>query len=167
MPTPRSSSSAYATPDDMAARYDARTLCDLCSDTGSRLAPTALASSPRLLQILMDASGEVEAAAFVAGAYSPGDLAAMAGTASGALLARLVCDLAMGMLFDARPDREGAAPKYAEAAEKKLEALRKGQRVFGLAAQQDAGVASARDAGRGRLVETMGRFFFGRGGRSR
>ena len=169
MSTPQSSTDAYATSDDMQAYHKVPVLCELCSDGSAPLAAAALANSPRLLKALKAASGEVEAACFVAGAYSPQDLQAMAGTVSGEMLVETVCDLAMGKLYRSYGDRGGESPKYVEEAKELLELLRKGQRVFGLAEQQKAGQLSVTTDSpddpwhRRGLVRTARRFFGVRG----
>lgn len=139
MPTPSSSSTAYASSSDMTARYDVRTLCQLVSDTETAASPASLGANTRLSTCLLDASGMVEAAALAARTYTPDDLAALDG-AGLAYLKRLVCDLAMGLLYLARPDPELEPPKTYELAMEALDKIRKGELVFGLLEQQQAGV---------------------------
>lgn len=175
-----SSTYSFATPADMMLRYDARTIGDLCSDAGTKLTTSQLTTSTRLLAVLRDASGMVEAAVMVGGQYSKDDLDVLSGniapgilnvTNAAYLLKRLVCDLAMGMLFLARPDREGQVPKSYEMALEMLEQLRKGERTFGLVSQQDAQklaveVEPERDVtNRAGIVVEAGRFFSKRNNR--
>jgi phage gp36-like protein len=170
MPTPSSSSTAYASPADMKTRYDVRVLQELCSDSDTRISIGGLDTNERLLAALADASGLVESACFAGKAYQPTDLAALTGV-SLAYLKRLVCDLAMGCLFLARPDRKGEPPKSTELALERLEQMRRGEMVFGLREQQGAGLldchiepASEVEARKGIVVE-MGRFFSRRNNR--
>lgn len=131
---------AYATPQDLLNRYDARRIADLVSDSGQRtLAPQ---SSPVVAACLDDASGAVDAACRVAQRYTSADLAGLTGNAN-ALLVRLVCDLAFGMLVARRGytanDAAVMAPREKSALEM-LEALRRGERIFSGEEQADAGV---------------------------
>lgn len=131
---------AYATAQDLLNRYDARRVADLVSDAGSRtLAPQ---SSPVLLACLDDASGEVDAACRVAQRYTQADLLGLTGNAN-ALLVRLVCDLAYGMLVARRGytanDSAVMAPREKLAFDT-LESLRRGERLFSGENQADAGV---------------------------
>jgi hypothetical protein len=170
VPTPASSVTAFASPADIKNRYDWRTLGDLCSDAGVKLTSNQLDSSSRLLECLNDASGMVEAAVTTGGQYTAADLNALTGM-SQSLLKRLVCDLAMGMLWLARPDREGQTPKSFEVALEILESIRKGEKAFGLLEQQaasrlDTEVESERYVtGRHGIVVEAQRFFSRRNNR--
>lgn len=131
---------AYATAQNLLDRYDARRIADLVSDSGTRtLAPQ---SSPVLLACLDDASGEVDAACRVAQRYTSADLSGLTGNAN-ALLVRLVCDLAYGMLVARRGyaanDNAVMAPREKIAFDM-LEALRRGERIFSGEDQAEAGV---------------------------
>jgi len=129
---------AYATPQDMIRYYDETIVADLVDDGGEGVAD--LMNDPTLLAILDSASGRVESACAVANLYKPDDLAALAGP-SKALLAELVCDLAMVRLLKRRQ-----GTKYQELrdqvkdAEEHLDRIRKGERIFG-------GMAEVREAG--------------------
>lgn len=112
----------------------------------------------------------VEAAVTTGGQYTAADLNALTGM-SQSLLKRLVCDLAMGMLWLARPDREGQTPKSFEVALEILESIRKGEKAFGLLEQQaasrlDTEVESERYVtGRHGIVVEAQRFFSRRNNR--
>lgn len=132
---------AYATSEDMLARYDANTLGDLCSAADDGTPELDLASSPRMTAALEEAAGRIQAACFVSRLYSAEDLAALTGS-SLALLVGLNCQLAMAQLMLARPEKfasEGVRD-FRKDAETYLEMLRKGERLFDLAAPQDAGL---------------------------
>lgn len=131
---------AYATPQDLLNRYDARRVADLVSDAGSRtLAPQ---SSPVVAACLDDASGQVDAACRVAQRYTAAELSGLTGNAQ-AMLVRLVCDLAYGMLVARRGytanDAAVMAPREKFALDM-LEALRRGERLFSGEDQAEAGV---------------------------
>jgi hypothetical protein len=96
-------------------RHDWRTIDQLASDAEAsnyrphpdpEQAKAALAQSARVLACLKDASGMVESAVAHGDAYTVEQLAALQGV-SLSLLKRLVCDLAIGLLFLSRPDRKG------------------------------------------------------------
>lgn len=170
MATPASSATAYANFLDISYRYDPRTIGELASDTGVKLLPAQLANSDRLSKALLSASGMVEAACTVGKKYNIdlasgiNDLAALTG-ASEEFLKDIVCDLAMGRLFLARPDRAGEVPKAYEMALAHLEELRLGSLVFGLSAQQAASnldthvETAAQVEDRGGIVYTASRLF--------
>lgn len=145
--TPISSLTAYADPDDLFERYDIRTIADLISVTGARVGgtvpnPVTVAADPRLLTMMADASGMIEAAVLHAGRVTPADLAVLQGNGL-AFLKRLVCDLTIGMLYQNRPDK-GAVPQQALNALKTLDDLKNGALIFGFQEQADAGLLSAK-----------------------
>jgi hypothetical protein len=119
-------------------RYDMRTVAQLCSDTGAPVIdPT---TDPNLAAILLDASGTVEMATMVGARYGPADLAALTG-AGAAFLKRLVCDIAIGMLYQRRPHL-GEPPAQYTLAMEVLDKLSEGTAVFGLLESQEAGILS-------------------------
>lgn len=134
--------SSYAAPSDLVARYDVRTVGNLCSDNGVVVSPANLATDPNLLAVLADASGEIDAALLQGQRYTTADLAGLTGN-SLAYLKRLACKIAMGLLWERRPyledDNKDAALK---AARDSLEKLRKGENIFDVTAVKDAGVPS-------------------------
>lgn len=98
-----------------------------------------VATSTRLKTLLMESSGELEAAAFLGGKYTPADLQALTGNMA-QWIARIVADLTAPKVLARRfvefPDFE----KRLERAEKVLEALANGETIFGLQEVIDAGV---------------------------
>ena len=130
---------SYATPSDMADRFDVRTLRDLASDTGEAVADVA--GDDHILVALADASGRVDAAVLIGGLYTTTQLGDLAGN-SLALLKRLVCDLAMAYMIGRRPERYGSEALKAihDASEDYLERLRRGERLFDVAAAIAAGL---------------------------
>lgn len=168
MPTPIGDTDPYATPQDVIAQCDVRTLGDFLSDTGDRLTPDEVADSDLLWSLLAQASGEVESALMVGGKYTLADLQALTGN-SRQLLVNIVVGLALENVFDRRPDRQQPQVhgRKVERARERLQQLRQGERIFALQEQADAGrpdhevetpaVVEARN-----LNTFIGRRFFGR-----
>jgi len=133
---------AYASPSDMQKRYDVRTLGELASDTGVRVQPSDFADNAILLAALEDASGEIEASLLQGRRYTAAQLADLTGN-SLAMLKRITCEIAYGLLFERRSyvddDRRTAAM---ERARQTLTRLRKGEIVFDVDDVKDAGLPS-------------------------
>lgn len=133
---------AYATPQDLLARYDARTVGDLCGDANTRISQPALATDPNLQAALEDASGEIDGALLQGERYSVNDLTGLTGNSKN-LLTRICCDIAFGLLWNRRAWLRGgneepiAGPERGQHA---LERLRKGENVFNLGPTTDAGL---------------------------
>jgi phage gp36-like protein len=123
---------AYATPAQLLARFDARTLGQLVRDDGVQASAAELLTDDNLQAALDDASGEIDAVLFQGGRYTPDQLAALTGNAQ-AYLIRMTCLIALRHLFDRRPSLESTARDEAtEQARKMLDRLRKGENVFNL-----------------------------------
>lgn len=124
--------------------FDETVLGDLLSDDGTPVAPGELAENAKLLAILDAAAGRIDSAATVARLYDPADLAALALTPSpaSALLKELNCTLAMARLLKRRAGsrHQEEFEDAVKDAEEFLERLRKGERVFGLEANREAGL---------------------------
>lgn len=132
---------SYATPADLLARYDRRTIGQLVRDDGVQATESELLSSNVVQAALDDAAGEIDAALLVGGKYRPSELAELAGNAR-SLLIRITCWIAMRHLWGRRPYLEDPAKDEAEQqARKMLAALRKGELLFAL--DEDAAVASS------------------------
>ena len=129
---------AYASPADMVLRYDANTLSDLLSDTGEAIAD--LTNNASLLAMLAASSGRLEAALLVSNHYTVTELASLTGN-SLALIKDIVCDLTMARVLRRRPEKiaSEALQAVAKEAEEYLDRLRKGDRIFDLAAHEAAG----------------------------
>lgn len=145
--TPNSSSVPYCTGSQYLLFYDARLSGQLVRDDGTSVDPGSLVSDSVLNQMLKSASGELEAACAVGDRYQPTDLSVMAtsGGNGAAYLARMVADLAFGLLHD----RRGIAIDTAhlgqvEAARKALADLRDGMAIFPFAESERAGLANDR-----------------------
>lgn len=133
---------AYATSSDIIARFDARTIGDLVSDDGVRVEVSALSGNANLTAALDDASGDVESALVMANRYTTTALDALTGNAL-ATLKRITCEIAMAHLFNRRPGfRPEQHEQVDERARAHLERLRKGENVFNLEDQRDAGTPS-------------------------
>ena len=141
--TPLSSTTSYLPVAEFLKRYDVRTIADLVSDTGAAVDVTTLSSNANLAAALLDASGDLEAAAMHGAMYTPADLAAIAAatqvvnnvtvdrtTASQGRLFRIVARLALGYLYERRPAL-GDPPATVGEALKELEQLRSGEMIFG------------------------------------
>ena len=128
---------AYADADDLKSFFDERIVADLVSDTGTP--DESWCDNPKLATLLQAASGRVDGACTVANHYLVADLAALTGN-SLALLKEITCTLTMAMLIRRRQGRYREEYKEKiEEAETYLERLRKGERVFGIEANQGAG----------------------------
>lgn len=137
--TVSTSATTYLSAAEYLKRADLRTVGDLCSDTGSRIASGALPSDANLAAALLDASGLVEQACLVTSRYLPVDLAALTGAAQGALF-RLLSRLTTCLLFERRPDLEMKQPWLWEWTEEQLQKLRDGERIFGFVESEGAGL---------------------------
>ena len=133
---------AYASPDDLKKRYDVRTLGDLAGDIGVRVQPSDFADNAILLAALEDASGEVDSCLLQGRRYTAAQLAALTGN-SLAMLKRITCEIAYGLLWERRSyvddDRRMAAM---DRARQTLNRLRKGEIVFDIDDVKDAGLPS-------------------------
>ena len=130
---------AYATPEDMIARKSVTTLGQLCSDSGTSVAAIDLETDPYLQAALDSASGAIDAALMQAGRYTVADLAGLTGN-SLAYLVHLTCEIAMAYLFARKPTY--AVTEYEASLKLQsvyLDQLRRGENVFNLPAQIDAG----------------------------
>lgn len=164
MSTPNSAASSYLAASDFLNRYDARAVGDLVSDNGNRVSPSNLVNNAVLQEALNDASGMIEAACLRSGRYQPTDLSGLTGV-SQRFLWRLIADLAMGLLIERRPDIDRPTPKAYDAALAWLGQLATGERIFGLAEVQDAGLPAAQIespqtvANRNLTTNVLSRFF--------
>lgn len=140
MPTPNSSAASLLTPAEFLKRADANTVGQLCSDTKTPVDPVSLLTNPVLQAALDDAQGDVEAYCLKGNYYQPADLAALTGVGQKRLF-RLLARLALGYLYERRPNFAPVSPQAAQARED-LEALSRGEQIFGLAETQAAGEPS-------------------------
>lgn len=132
---------AYATSDDMRARFDERSLAEIVADDDTAVDLGDLSTDTNMLAALDDASGLVDAALLSVQQYTPADLTALTGT-SLALLKRLVCTQALLFL---KQRRGGGYPSEADAIERDqkwvddiLTRLKRGANVFNIPATLSA-----------------------------
>lgn len=136
---------AYATPDDMIARFDVRTLGDLSADDGSQVSASGLATNAKIIACLSDASGQVEAACLQGERYTIEDLGGLTGD-SESFLVRIVCDLALGYLWRRKlyVEENAARLESVQRADEHLTRLRSGEWVFDVTEVKEAGRAKVR-----------------------
>lgn len=159
---------AYATGDDLIARFDVDLVGDLSTDEREPQSAGDVPTNSKVLTALEDASGEIDVALLAGGRYSAEQLEGLAGN-SLAYLKRITCGLAIALLFQRRPeaaDREHIEMLTKEAREA-IRLLKGGANVFGLqehieAGQVDTGGPTALDLEARRDVTIrMGRYFPG------
>ncbi|MCC7424820.1 MAG: DUF1320 family protein [Planctomycetaceae bacterium] len=130
---------SYATPAQIIERYDVRDIGQLVADDDTQVAAGDLDDNTVLLAALADASGDIEAALLAGERYTVANLEGLTGN-SASKLVRLTCDIAMAYLYGRRPAHDPDKLKaFEERAAKQLERLRKGENVFNLAPQKEAG----------------------------
>ncbi|MDE2102952.1 MAG: DUF1320 family protein [Patescibacteria group bacterium] len=131
---------AYAAPSDLLARYDARTIGNLVSDSGSTVSSSSLLTDPNVAAALASASGLLQAALLQGERYSIEDLTSLTDN-SQAYLVQLCCEIAFAKLYERRPwsdsKQRGEAIQRANDA---LELLRTGKHIFALQTDEGAGV---------------------------
>lgn len=140
---------SYATAADMINRYDVRTLGDIVSDDGTRVASGGLAADAKMLAALSSATGKVKAAILRAERYTASQITNMMDSghadysAEGtAYLVDIVCAVAFWNLWRRKPytDSQQAARKAArEEAEGYLKELSSGESVLDIPAALDSG----------------------------
>lgn len=172
--TPLTSATAFATTRQLTQLVDWRIVADCVSDTPGRVSRRAVrdASHPAgavVAQLLLQATGQVLMKAQAGGKYTPADLAALTGAGAAALVG-LVCGTALLLTVGRRTATADLAKRVPLAAEAKetLEAIRKGEAVFGLleptqAAAMDASELYSDQQIGGRIVTNARRFFGHRG----
>jgi phage gp36-like protein len=131
---------AYATGNDLIARYDVRLVGDLTTDDGEELDNAVVPTHPNVLTALEDASGEIDVALTVGGAYTPAQLEALTGNTKKHLI-RIACAIAMACLAERRlSDRlRDLAESLRKIANGHLTAIRRGENVFGITENIEAG----------------------------
>ena len=155
MSTPISSALPYCTVGQFFDRFDWRTVGDILGDADKRIdlgimAQTGSPANTRLNNLLGEASGMVEAACLKANRYSVADLQGLtqpadvtAGKTSNAaqMLAGIVAGICMWLVWERRPERLAnmQLPLRAQMAMNSLDALEKGEAIFGLQEVADAG----------------------------
>lgn len=140
--TPNSSTTAFATPAELAQFRDYRIMAQWIKDDDTIATYAEFLASPVVQQALLAATGEIETAASVGGRYRRDDLAALTGAAL-VKLKQLCCDLAFAVLARRRlatvksEDLSGVEEAY-----DLLDKLKNGERIFPLQETQDAGLGT-------------------------
>lgn len=140
--TPDSASSSYCTGDEFLARYDQRIVADMLGDDGNPVSTVGLSTNTRLVMLLKQASGRLEASCAMGERYRPADLQALTGNAH-EFLAGLVADLAYGLVMSRRGMFEEAPPRVKDA-EATLARLSEGALIFPTIQAEQAGHVSNR-----------------------
>lgn len=128
---------SYATPQDMQKRYDWRELGDLLADSNEQASALDQVTSGNqynttLLEMLADASGDIEAALLAAGRYQTTDLTGLTGN-SLSLLKRITCEIAIAYLFERKPTYNAEKlEKFEKSKAAHLQRLADGKNVFNL-----------------------------------
>ena len=131
---------AYATADDMIARYDSRSIGNLVTDDGQRAEEVELSTNEKVTTSLSSATGRVNAACLRGNRYTVDELAGLTGD-DAEYLKDIVCAQAFLILWRRRPhgdDQLRDAVK--EEVDEALKQLRTGEMVFNITAVKDAGI---------------------------
>jgi phage gp36-like protein len=170
--TVTTSATGYATVADLFNFKDWRQIADWCTDTEIRPTRPALSDPTTpvgavVAELLLSASGEVESACLVGKRYTPAELASLTGSTK-RLLVAVVCAITLYRAAERRNPL--TAPKEVpgyQAAKEQLELLRKGEAVFGLSQQMEAGIGPSvtplvsTDGSDERRTVSQARRFFG------
>ena len=128
---------SYATPANLLSRYDYRTVGELIVDDNTQPTYAEVLASSVVADFLESASGEVEKEVMVGNRYTTDELNSLTDN-SKAFLANLVCDIAFYRISQRRPVGDKEFPLYEEAKEV-LEMIRRGNAVFNIEANKEAG----------------------------
>ncbi len=132
----------WATGEDLIVYYDAQTIGAMLRDDKTTVANADVPTHPVVLRMMLLATGAVNSALMQSKRYSADQLTALP-LASREHLKNITCAVAMWHLGERRlpsnPDRQEAARKLAES---HLERLRKGELVFDVDANKEAGLES-------------------------
>lgn len=128
-------------PSDFLLRYDARVVGELVSDANTRVAAVDLATNDVVLTALADAEADLQTALLTGGRYSADDLSGLSGS-SLTKAKRVISDIAIEYLKERRGNRDPERAKVErENALAPLDRLRRGENVFNLTPQIEAGNA--------------------------
>ncbi len=135
----------YATPQNLVDRHDFRPLFRLLQDNDTAAVPNlaTVLNDTRTTEFLMSASADLEGACLRGRRYSVADLQALTATNAGALIRRIVTDLACLEFYDRRPMLGLEPPKMIERSLEYLKALEKGEAIFGFAEAAAAGIVAS------------------------
>ncbi len=141
--TPASSTAAYCTNAQALVFFDQSVWGDLCSNSGTRLTPTQLATDTTLTTLLLEATGQIEEAVSCGGRYKVADLQALQAstTAGGIFLARMVATIAFWTATQRRYPQT-IMPEGIQRVYDAINMLRSGIGIFSFLETQAAGLAS-------------------------
>lgn len=124
---------SYADGNDLIARYDVDLIGDLATDLRESPDATSVPILPNVVTSLADASGEIDVALQAGARYTPVQLESLTGNSQNKLK-RICCDIAMSLLISRRVGDQYVelAEKLAKTSRAHLQALQRGENVFGL-----------------------------------
>ncbi len=131
---------AFATADNMISFFDSRTLGDLVSDDGDRVAAGSLANDSNMTAALQAASGRIISAIGVGGRYTRSDLEGLTGEQA-SYLAYLTCCCAYWILWQRRTWTDAYRDQMESAKQRNDEALKMlkaGSEIFEIQSNVDA-----------------------------
>jgi len=131
------SDTAYCTADDLKPFIDKRVLAAYLSDSGQPLSGDPFADTVILPSLLLSISGTLESACLVGAKYTADELANLTAASKNHMM-RILAGLLMDALRGRRDVISEKESRPASWAQKELEALRKGYRIFSVPAVQDA-----------------------------
>lgn len=133
---------SFATPAQLLAQHDARTIGNLAGDQGQKITSDQLLTNDNVQQALDQATGRMTVAFRVGQRYSAADLATLITTdgPSAAYLAYICAEIAYGILWNRRADlsRTDEAKDARENCERLLKELRTGEAIFDIDANTEA-----------------------------
>lgn len=123
----------YATGQDLIDCFDVDMVGDLAQDSREEQDVSSVPGLPIVGKFLEQASGALEVALIAGGRYRPEQLVALTGV-NQAFLKRVVCTIAMSMLFKRRPSQQylEIAKQFFEESEGYLRALQTGKNLFNI-----------------------------------
>lgn len=124
--------SAYATANDLIARYDVEIVGELATDNRVTLSRADVVAHPNVAAALLSASGEIDVALRAGQRYTPEQLTSLDDN-SRAHLVDIVCAFAMARLFRRRPGvHDEMAKSIREEATEFKKLLSTGVDIFGI-----------------------------------
>lgn len=133
---------AFATANDMAVRYDVRTLGDLLSDDGHAVSAQELNNNDYLKTLLLEATGEIKAALLRSQRYTSDELDAVisAGSDTAEYLKGICCELTFWKIWERKPYVDAQQRLQAKQFTRDtLESLRTGAFSLDVSRHQEAG----------------------------
>lgn len=124
----------------MCARFDARTLGDVCADNGVQVTEAGLKTNKKMLAALNSATGRIVATVLRAKRYTREDLNGLTGESLD-YLKDLTCRIAFWKLWQRKPySEEQQRPDAKQDHDSALEELGSGHAIFEVASVIEAGI---------------------------